>query len=401
MDEIEKEKKETKKDKNPKSISLKQEHEKEKPTIWQSIDNNDDTKESEIEQLKEKINKLESKTQQLMEENRLIKEESQQQIAKLNSFLSALKEKMKDIEFIDFSDYKEESKIGEGTTSNVKVVIKKARDRIAQKELKEFNHKTLKRFLKEAEILFKLRHPCIVRIYGFNYGNDKHYPSMFLSLEPYSLENAINEEILSKSQKNRITVEIVLGMRYIHSRKIMHRDLKPLNILLSKNWHVRISDFGLAKEEDISITLSKDVGTLRFMAPEIFEDNEDDEYEENGISYTNKVDVYSFGITLIFIVCDVYPKFNLKRALNGVLPKLPDTIVGWVRDLIVKCLSTSPDERPSFQEIFQIMQSNNYDLFSEKSSKLTSKQRNMKNEIEKRILKIEAFEYQHRDDFNH
>ncbi|KAK8849994.1 hypothetical protein M9Y10_018588 [Tritrichomonas musculus] len=73
----------------------------------------------------------------------------------------------------------------------------------------------------------------------------------------------------------------------------MHRDLKPSNILLSKNKHVRISDFGLEMSQ------SKGVGTMRFMAPEIFEEKEDDDEEEDDdkseTRYTNKVDVYSFG----------------------------------------------------------------------------------------------------------
>ena len=132
---------------------------------------------------------------------------------------------------------------------------------------------------------------------------------------------------------------------------------------------------------------------MRFMAPEIFEESDD------GITYTNKVDVYSFGITLIFIVSGIYPKFSLKNAMMGIMPEFSDEMVKWVRELIVKCLSPSPDDRPSFAEIFEIMKSNNYDLFNDmKSSKLTTKQKKMKSEIEKRILKIEAFEYQHRDD---
>ena len=126
------------------------------------------------------------------------------------------------------------------------------------------------------------------------------------------------------------------------------------------------------------------------------EDEESNDYD--GIKYTNKVDVYSFGITLIFIVNDSYAKFSLKNASNGVIPALPKSITSWVHKLIVRCLSPSPDERPSFAEIFEIMKSNNYDLFNEKCSKLTSKQKQMKSDIEKRILKIEAFEYQHRDD---
>ena len=117
------------------------------------------------------------------------------------------------------------------------------------------------------------------------------------------------------------------------------------------------------------------------MAPELFEES------DTGITCTNKVDVYSFGIMLIFIVCNVYPKFSLKKASNGILPELPESIIGWVHELIIRCMSPSPDERPSFAEIFEIMKSNNYDMFNEKSSKLPTKQKQVKNKIEKRILK--------------
>ena len=181
----------------------------------------------------------------------------------------------------------------------------------------------------------------------------------------------------------------------------MHRDLKPSNILLSKNKHVRISDFGLAKEESLEMSQSKGVGTMRFMAPELFEekDDEDEDKNKSETRYTNKVDVYSFGITLIYIVTGKYPTFSLKNVVNGVLPKLKEPIVEWVRELIFRCLSHSPEERPSFAEIFEIMKSHNYDMFKEsQGGKMTSKQQNQKKEIEKRILKIEAFEYQHQDE---
>ena len=88
-------------------------------------------------------------------------------------------------------------------------------------------------------------------------------------------------------------------MRYIHSNNLIHRDLKPDNILLSHSKHVRISDFGLTKENDLTFSQSKGVGTLRFMAPELFEVDENNERIQR---YNNKVDVYSFGIILIYIV---------------------------------------------------------------------------------------------------
>ena len=147
--------------------------------------------------------------------------------------------------------------IGEGGTSTVKRVLKK--ERYAKKELKEFSHKKLQRFLSEGEILSELHHPCIIDIQGVNFGDDSHPPSIILTLEPKSLESSISNKELQEELKNKITVEIVLGMRYIHKRNFMHRDLKPPNILLSKDNQVRISDFGLAKIDDLNVTQTKNV----------------------------------------------------------------------------------------------------------------------------------------------
>ena len=182
----------------------------------------------------------------------------------------------------------------------------------------------------------------------------------------------------------------------------MHRNLKPSNILLSKNNHVRISDFGLSKEESLEISLSKGVGTMRFMAPELFEEEEDDndiDKKQSNIRYTNKIDVFSFGISLIYIVTEEYPQFNFNDASDSIAHKLKGKVVNWVRELIHRCLSHSPDNRPSFAEIFEIMKLHNYDMFNDnKSGEMTSMQQHQKKEIEKRILKIEAFEYQHQNE---
>ena len=353
----------------------------------------------EIQKLKEERNSfskeendsLKSENKKLKEENELLKSENaklDEKAKKYKNYLLAIKEKNNELTFVDLDDYEEESVIGEGSTSTVKIVHKKTFDKYAKKELILFDYKSIQRFIKESEILFILRHPCIIRVYGLNYGDKTHKPSIILSLEPKSLEIAIKNKELDECQKNRITVELVLGMRYIHRHNFMHRDLKPMNILLSKNNHVRITDFGLAKEEDLETSLTKGEGTLRFMAPELFEESDTD--------YTKKVDVYSFGIILIFIVTENYPPFGLKRVLNGVPPSLPENIAKWVRELIISCLSVTVDNRPSFEEIYQIMKANNFDLFSDsKNKKLSKKQQMMKEMIESRVMKIEAFEFQH------
>ncbi|KAK8836836.1 hypothetical protein M9Y10_037360 [Tritrichomonas musculus] len=330
----------------------------------------------------DEIDSLILQNRQLLAENSMLK-----------GFLLALKGESPGIQFFDFDDYSVKSVIGEGGTSSVKLVIKNSNDEFAMKELKDFSHKSVQRFIREGESMFLLRHPCILDIVAVNLGDANHPPSLILSLEPKSLETAISKKELNNKEKCQITVEIVLGMRYIHRRNFMHRDLKPSNILLTKDGHVKISDFGLAKEEDLETSQSKGVGTLRFMAPELFEEN------PTVPVYTNKVDVYSFAITLIYIITGSYPAFSLKKVVTGVLPQLPDSIVAWVRDLITSCLSAEPADRPSFADIFETLKLNNFDIFSEsKGQKLSKKLENQKKEIESCIMKIEAFEYQHKDD---
>lgn len=313
------------------------------------------------------------------------------EIAKLKSFLLAFKEKPTKIESVDYKHYQEGRLLGHGAQSSVKEIS--TIERFAKKELIQFDYKSLQRFLHESEVLVQLRHPCIVRIHGFDYGDDSSPPSILLSLEPSSLEQSIQNHSLTNEEKNRIAVEIVLGMRYMHSHNLIHRDMKPANILLSKNKHVRIADFGLTKEENFETSQSKGIGTILFMAPELY--NYDDDDDTGDKLYGCKVDVYSFGITLLFLITEQYPKYNLSQLVSGKPPKLIEKVVGWAAELITQCLQALPDDRPSFSEIFETFKLHNFDLFSDTNPmSLSRQQRKAKEDIEHRILKIEAYEYQ-------
>jgi len=121
----------------------------------------------------------------------------------------------------------------------------------------------------------------------------------------------IKKKSLSILQKIQIILEILKGIDFLHSKNIIHLDLKSENILLDENLKVKICDFGISKikqtNETQSFTLNTK-GTLFYMAPESFDGN-----------YSYYSDIYSLGIILYEILyeCEPYDKkMNLKKHLN-------------------------------------------------------------------------------------
>ena len=120
--------------------------------------------EDEIIQLKGENSQLKGENCQLKGENCQLKGENSVLIkenSRMKGYLIALKGDSHKLDFFDFSDYIVKSTIGEGGTSSVKLVVKN--EEYAMKELKDSNHKSVKRFLTEGEVMFILRHPCILK----------------------------------------------------------------------------------------------------------------------------------------------------------------------------------------------------------------------------------------------
>lgn len=224
-----------------------------------------------------------------------------------------------------------------------------------KKSKSDDSFKQLKRFIQEYDILRTLNHQNIICTYGFCYGDDTHPPSILLQFCPHNLSDHIEE--LNVIQKVCAIFEICLGMEAVHAANLIHRDLKPENILIDEDGHIRISDFGVSCLVDLeSQTQSKTtgVGTLKFMAPELLNENE---------HYDNKVDVYSFGVVAFFILTGgKMPKISFAEQVTGKKAQIPKEVNEFAKKLINSCWSALPEERPSFTQIIEMIKSNNFKL---------------------------------------
>ncbi|XP_066507255.1 receptor-interacting serine/threonine-protein kinase 4 [Hoplias malabaricus] len=181
-------------------------------------------------------------------------------------------------------------------------------------------------------------------------------------METGSLEALLAAEPLPWELRFRIIHETAVGMNFLHCMNppLLHLDLKPANILLDAHYHVKISDFGLARWNGFARNddISRDgfCGTIAYLPPERI-------IEKDRVSDT-KHDVYSFSIVIWGILTQKKPYQGennilhiMVKVVKGVRPELsavprsrPPACSGFMA-LMEKCWKASPDERPSFQEI--------------------------------------------------
>ena len=261
--------------------------------------------------------------------------------------------KMKHYEVIGRGSQSEVVRVTREEEFALKILLVKAKTKKTKNSGVDIS--SVRRLLREFEILHSLHHPNIIETFGFSYGDETHAPSILLQLCRHSLSDIVDEE--SDIEKVCLIYEISLGMSAVHAAGLIHRDLKPSNILIDSKKHVRVSDFGVSCVSSIeSQTQSSTggVGTIKFMAPELLNESS---------KYSNKVDVYSFGVVVFFILTGgELPKISLADQANGKKAKIPKGINDVSRDLILRCWSTNPDDRPSFNEIADFIKSNNFRL---------------------------------------
>ena len=224
-------------------------------------------------------------------------------------------------------------------------------------------------FLRECYYCSLLRHPNIVRFIGIYYEKDSSvFPVMVMELMEESLTHYVKKPNISMKMKISILNDVAFGLKHLHNYDppIIHRDLSPNNILMSRDSIAKISDLGVAKvinadSKNTQSLLSKVPGTLHFMPPESLGDIP---------KYDTSLDVFSYAGIVLHVVNQEWPSpTNQVRqdpltgrltALSEVerrqahLDKMKGAAVA-LKPLVKDCLHNIPSKRPSMATVFKLI----------------------------------------------
>ena len=192
---------------------------------------------------------------------------------------------------------------------------------VAVKMLKEtINNDTqsVKRFLNESKAVSMLSHPNIVNIYDVSVKDDLKYIVMEL-IRGITLKNYINRKgALNLKEVYSYAEQILLALEHAHAKGIVHRDIKPQNIMLLKNGRIKVADFGIAKLPDAeTVTMTdKAIGTVYYISPE----------QASGKKIDARSDLYSLGVVLYEMTTGKLP-FNADSPVSVALMQVNDAAV--------------------------------------------------------------------------
>jgi len=218
--------------------------------------------------------------------------------------------------------------------------------------------------LQESSVQLNLHHPNVVALMGI-----VAKPTVCIITEYCANGDVASvvfnpDYMVEPAHLRKMCLDTCLGMAYLHGANIVHRDLKSRNLLIDRNWDVKVADFGLACFVDEQITFAA-CGTPTHMAPEVF----------NNQQYTTNADVYSFGICLYEMAVRQRPYKNVpveelgnavgKEDLRPTIPIYIDQV--W-RNLMKACWDCDPLERPDFEQLVEILSKMELPLPSKKKT---------------------------------
>ncbi|KAK8890565.1 hypothetical protein M9Y10_035342 [Tritrichomonas musculus] len=317
------------------------------------------TNEDEIQTIRHKILELETT---ISEKNALFLNSYQNQILSKEEVSKEL-ENFKEWEVSVPDDFyiKNKTVVGHGGFSTVYLGGQLSTNKIVaikQYLRTEFTAKDLEMYKREISTYLFLqtptKHPCLLTFVGATMKPPYCILTEYMSGQSLYVRlhnRGLKYEPLSPTAKTIITIGIAHGMEYLHSKGLIHRDLKSLNVLLDNDDYPRICDFGLSRSQGTdSEVMTKGVGTFRWMAPEVFQSNH----------YNSKVDVYSFGILLWEMLTEKIPFIDDGDCIREISqidkrPKIPEDCPANVSAFITDCWDKDPEHRPDFKSISTIL----------------------------------------------
>lgn len=201
------------------------------------------------------------------------------------------------------------------------------------------------RFEREVEVITELEHPHILPIYDYGQADGVPYIAMRF-LGGGSLEQVIRRGLPQLSDLEKPLRQIAQALDFAHRQGVIHRDLKPGNIMLDEHGNAYLSDFGIARVLGSNLTGSMIVGTPAYMSPE----------QANGLPIDGRSDIYALGVVLFELLTgrEPYqaetPMAILLKHINEPMPPISDyrtDVPRPVEDVINKATAKDPDQRYS------------------------------------------------------
>ncbi|KAI9281134.1 kinase-like domain-containing protein [Sporodiniella umbellata] len=235
------------------------------------------------------------------------------------------------------------------------IAVKQVELPITASDLRDERQKAVVDSLNQEIVMLKdLDHENIVQYLGYGKDDGEGMINIFLEYvsggslaSRLAVQGAFDEKLTQY-----FTKQICSGLAYLHSRKILHRDIKAANILIEEDGICKISDFGLSKKNDYDGVYDQNSrmslrGSVYWMAPEVVKNE----------PYSAKVDIWSLGCTVLELLTGQRPWISLNQIaaiynlgrLNT--PNIPDYLSDCAKDFLRKCFTIDPTHRPTAEQL--------------------------------------------------